>query len=257
MIHQSLAAWGPLLTAPPMVLVLCNVGWHLGYRTYMPQVQRALYGAPFFPIQIGLALVIGWVIGGTLPHRTMVWVWAVPLFALCLAFVGVAVFPTPSPPSILFPPVNDLTIAQAVALGLPSRLRHFVGFGVGLQPFNQLVATLPLYSAISYSLGAWLANNVVRAPVFFASMRRVRKARLLLFVVLPWFCLRAVVDWQQAVAQYPALRTWPVLREVLFGLAMASLSVGFIFALVVALVGRRFGLTRFFLAGTRAGASER
>jgi hypothetical protein len=203
---------------------------------------------PFFPTQVALALLAGWVLGGALPHRAMLWVWALPLVALCFALFGVPLLPAPSPASVLFPPINGLTITQTASLGFASRLSQFFGPGTGLQPYNQVVATLPLYSAVAYSLGAWLATNVLRAAAFFETMRSLRKGRVLLFVALPWFCLKLAMDWQQASAQYPALRTWPVLRPVLVGLAMATVFVASVFALAAGLAGRRFLLTRFFLS---------
>jgi hypothetical protein len=187
----------------------------------------------------------------------MLWVWLFPLAALCLAFVGVPLLPAPSPVSILFPPINDLTITQTVSLGFASRLSHFFGRGGGIQPYNQVVATLPLYSAMGYSLGAWLASDLLRTPVFFETMRHLRKIRLLLLVALPWFCVRLGVDWQQASAQYPVLRTWAVLRDALVMLAMASIFVAFVFALAVGVAGPRFSLTRFFLDAGQAGGGGR
>jgi len=256
LIHQSLAAWGPLFLAPAMVFLLCEQGWRFGIKTYIPQVQWALYGTRFFPTQIGLALLVGWILGGTLPHRAMLWVWALPLVALCFAFFSVPLLPAPSPASVLFPPINDLTITQTVTLGFAYRLSYFFGPAAGLQPYNQVVATLPLYSALAYSLGAWLATSVLRAPLFFQTMRDLRKSRLLLIVAVPWFCVKLALDWQQASAQYPTLRTWPVLRAALVGLTMCTVFLTSVFALVIGIVGRRFSLTRFFLRAG-AGASER
>ena len=148
-------------------------------------------------------------------------------------------------------------MTQAVGLPFSWRLLHFFGRGAGLQPYNQVVATLPLYSAVAYSLGAWLASNVLRAPALFQTIRHLRKRRLLLFVVLPWFCFKLALDWQQASGEYPVLRTWPVLRDVLAMLAVASVSVGFVFGLAVALAGRRFSLTRFFLFAAQPPGGHR
>jgi uncharacterized protein (DUF2062 family) len=238
-------------------MLLCDLGWHFGIKTYLPQVHWVLYGTPFFPTQIALALFVGWILGGSLPHRAMLWVWVLPLAALCLAFIGIPLLPAPSPLSILFPPINDLTITQTVSLGFASRLSHFFGRGGGIQPYDQVVATLPLYSAMGYSLGAWLATNALRTLAFFQTMRHLRKMRLLLFVALPWFSLDLALNWRQTSAQYPVLRTWSVLRPVLVGLAMASIFVAFVFALAVGVVGPRFCLTRFFLDAGQASGGGR
>jgi hypothetical protein len=245
--HQSVALWGPLFIAPAIVLLLCEQAWHIGINTSVAQGQDVLYGSPFFPTQIVVALFAGWVLGGTLPHRTMLWVWVLPSIALCLAFMGVPLLPAPPAAYILFPPIRDLTITQAASLGFASRLSHFFGRGAGLQPYIQVVATLPLYSAAVYSLGAWLSADLLRTPVFFETLRNLRKRRVILFVALPWFCLKLALNWQQASAQCPALGVWPVLRAVLVMLAMATVFVAFVFSIVVGVVGRRFFLSRFFL----------
>jgi hypothetical protein len=240
-----------------MLMVLCDLGWHFGVKSYLPQVQWLLYGMPVFPAQMALALSAGWILGGALPHRATLWVWVLPSVALCFALAGVALAPAPPPAYILFPPINELTITQAASLAFASRLSHFFGRGAGIQPYNQVVATVPLYCAVAYSVGAWLASNAIRTPGFFQTVRRLRKMRLLLLVALPWFCVRLAVDWRQASAQYPALRTWPVLRAALVGLAMASVFVAFVFALAVGVVGRRLSLTRFFLSAAQPEGEDR
>jgi len=248
LVHQSVALWGPTYLAPAMVILLSEVGWHFGIRTNLPQGQWILYGSPFFPAQVGLALLVGWIVGGTLPHRAMPWVWAIPLVALCLAFVGTQLLPAPSPTSVMFPPIEEVSITWVLQLPFASRLsRFFCRPGAGLEPYIQVIATLPVYSAAAYSLGAWLARNVVQVPAFFDAMRNLRMGRLLLFVALPWLCLKLALNWQWASAQYPVLGTWPVLRALLVMLTMGAVLVASVFALAVALVGRRFSLTRFFL----------
>jgi hypothetical protein len=240
-----------------MVTVLGEMGRHFGIRTYLPQAQWLLYGSPFFPTQIGLGLFAGWILGGGLPHRSTPWLWVLPFLALCFALAGIPLLPAPPPLYILFPPINELTITQAASLAFASRLWHFFGRGAGLQPYNQVVATLPLYSAMAYSLGAWLASNALRTPGFFQTMRHLRKLRLLLFVALPWFCLKLAVNWQRASAQYPVLRTWSVLPALFVMLAMGGVFVAFVFALAVAVVGRRFSMTRFFLSAAQPEGEDR
>lgn len=247
LIHQSLGAWGAVYAAPAAVVLLSELGSHVGINTTLSQGQWILYGTPFFLTQVALALFLGWTLSGTLRHRSMLWVWMLPLLALFLALFGVPLLPVPSSASILFPPMDHLTIAQTASLGFASRLSHFFGWGAGTRPFNQVAVTLPLYSAAAYSLGACLARNVLRTPVFFEMMRSLRKTRLLLFVALPWFCLKLTLNWQRGTARYPALRTWPVLHTYLQRLLMASILLTFVFAIAVSLVGRRFFLSRFFL----------
>jgi hypothetical protein len=41
-----------------------------------------LSGRPYFPIQIALAIFLGWIFGRHLWHKSMVWVWVMPLIAM-------------------------------------------------------------------------------------------------------------------------------------------------------------------------------
>src|SRR5437016_12160157 len=66
LIHQTLAAWGAIVAAPMVLVFFGEVAWHLGWKTYVSQAQELLYGTPYFPAQTSLALVVGWVLGGTL-----------------------------------------------------------------------------------------------------------------------------------------------------------------------------------------------
>jgi len=213
----------------------------------MSQARWELYGTPYFPAQVGLALSVGWILGGTLQHRSVVWVWIFPFLALFSAFFGFPLAEGPSSAFILYPQYDHLSIAQSASLDFSHRLGHFFGRGNGIQPFDQVIATLPFYSAAAYSMGGLLARSVVAMPKFFETMRHLRKKRLIFFVCIPWFCLKLISNWQQATSQNPVLRTWVGLRFYLQGLLIASVFVTFVLAIAVSLVGRRVFLTRFFL----------
>jgi len=215
LIHQASAIWGPLFVAPALVILVSEVVRQFGIRTSLPEGQLVLYGAPFFPVQVLLALFVGWLLGGTIPHRAMFWVWVLPLAALCLALVGMPPLPSPPPAYVLFPATNDSAVRVVGGSGIASRLSDLFGWGSGLRPYDQVNATLPLYSAAVYSLGAGLAKSALRARRFFESMRNLRVSRLVLLVALPWFCLKLAINWQQAIVQYPFLRTWPVVCVLL------------------------------------------
>jgi len=89
---------------------------------------------------------------------------------------------------------------------------------------------------------------MVRMPVFFETMRGLRKKRLILFVGAPWFSLKLALD----SAYYPVLRTWPVLRLYLQGLLVISIFLTFVLGIAVSLVGPQFSVTRFFLKPTES-----
>ena len=94
---------------------------------------------PYFPIQIALAFVMGFVLPRFLRHWLMKWIWVLPLLILCISFIL-----TPLP--------------------LVGRLERY--FGWGCRPevgcFVQLAVTLPFYTAASYSLAAFLRNTIER-----------------------------------------------------------------------------------------------
>lgn len=112
----------------------------LGRHYTMGYSHWILTGTPYFPVQIVLALFLGWLLSRRFHHRSMLWVWILPTGILCCAF---AVLPT----------VTSLT--------LQFRLSHF--FGWGCRPenrcFDQIGVTLPFYIAVAYSAGALLARR--------------------------------------------------------------------------------------------------
>lgn len=248
LIHQSLAAWGPILAAPWVLLFLSELAWHLGWKTYFSQGQWVLYGTPFYPAHICLALLVGWVLSGALRHRCMLWVWVLPFLALSSAILGFPPIMAPPMEWAVYPPVDRLTIAQCAQLDLTGRLTHLMGWGVGIQPFDQVAVTLPFYSASAYSLGALLARTVVPMLTFFESMRNLRIKRLILFVAVPWFCIKVALIWQPTAARYPSMRTWPGLLFILEPFLVISIFITLVFAVAVSLVGRRFSVARFFLS---------
>lgn len=247
LVHQALAPWGAILATPWVLALFSELAVHLGWKVYLSELHQVMYGTPYFPIQVGLSLFLGWVVGGTLRHRCIIWVWILPFVSLCFALVGVSLIPAPSFASLGYPLAGSLTIAQSTGLSLSSRLTHFFGWGYRIQPFNQVVATLPFYCAAVYSIGAVVASRLMRAPVFFETMRNLRKKRLIFLVAAPWLCLKLMLNWQQTMTQYPVLRTGGQLRVYLQGLVIASVFVALVFAIAVSTAGRRFAVTRFFL----------
>jgi hypothetical protein len=102
-------------------------------------------GLPYFPVQIVFALILGWLLGRALRHRSIMWVWVLPLVMLCYS---VATYRVLIPTSVL------ASIGQ-------SRFSHY--FGWRCRPENhcleQLLITMPFYSCLAYSLGAAFARK--------------------------------------------------------------------------------------------------
>jgi|SRR5581483_3458467 len=100
------------------------------------RARLILTETPYFPVQIGLAFVIGFALQRCLRHRIMRWVWVLPSLILLVSFV-------------------------LTPLSFVGRLQHY--FGRGCKPefrcFVQLSVTLPFYAAASYSLAAFLSSR--------------------------------------------------------------------------------------------------
>src|SRR5689334_15988071 len=96
--HQIFATWGVIFAAPWVLILLGEIGQHFGSGGPIPRMQWLLYGTPYFPAYILIAFVLGWLLSGWLQHRSMLWVWALPLVALC---VGVARYPQIPRPSYI------------------------------------------------------------------------------------------------------------------------------------------------------------
>ena len=99
---------------------------------------------PYFPIQILVGLLCGFLLGRRFKHRVMLWIWTVP--ALCIVVM------------ILFVPLRPV-IVSGVEL---TKTEHF--FGWGCLPrnhcFYQMPITLMLYAALAYSVGAFAARRL-------------------------------------------------------------------------------------------------
>jgi len=178
-LHQFLGVWGILFAAPSATLLFFVVLHLLGKEYPRPYFYWILSGRPYFPVQIGLAVFLGWVFSRHLWHRSMVWVWILPLVHLCYAFVAI---PTLTPN---LPPKFQAGIGE-------SRLSHYFGWGCG--PWNhcldQTAVTLPFYVAAAYSIGALLAH---KSPEGTSSIEKTEDAICFAFGV--WLFVAAVRDF--------------------------------------------------------------
>jgi hypothetical protein len=93
---------------------------------------------PYFPVQILIALITGFVVGKRSILAFARWMWVIPSLGLMGAFIFVP-----------------------IAAG-QSRIDHFFGWG-GLpqhRQYDELAVTLPFYVALAYSLAASLGTRL-------------------------------------------------------------------------------------------------
>lgn len=235
LIHQFVGTWGLFMTVPMALVFFLELGLHFGLKIYMTQIEWVLYGTPFFPLHVVIALIVGWVLGGTLRERSMLWVWVLPLVSLGTSHIG-------------FPLIGTGYSADYRFLAYSGDLEYSWG-RFGMHSLQQIVRIALLYIAAAYSVGGLLAFRADPMPSFFQRMRSLRKMRLMLLVALPWFCFRFLLSWQSVRAQYSFARTSAGFYYYLQGLSIMSVFVTFVFAVAVGLSGRRFAVTRFFLSG--------
>lgn len=108
---------------------------------------------PYFPVQIALALYFGWTLDRRFNGPRTVLVWVAPSALLLYA---VAALPTLTP--ALTPPTLWAGQSQ-------SAFTHY--FGWGCQPkdgcFDGRLLTMPVYTSVAYSVGAWFASLAPRS----------------------------------------------------------------------------------------------
>jgi hypothetical protein len=133
---------------PALVADLTFAGVFVLRSMHVPLSNKSatwiLTETPYFPFQIVGAWLFGFICGTYWKHRSMLWVWVLPAFALILA---------------------GLFASSLTRLGGPSsNPSHFANFfGWSCLPQNhclfQVAFTMPLYSAAAYSLGALLSRK--------------------------------------------------------------------------------------------------
>ena len=114
---------------------------------------KILTATPYFPVQTLVALLLGWAFYCVLEHRSMLWVWTIPVVLLCYLVITDFTFPVHGRG---FMPRSDQTVWTRY-------------FGSGCAPIGrceeQLAFTLYFYSAAFYSLGAFLARKTSKMVV--------------------------------------------------------------------------------------------
>jgi hypothetical protein len=149
-LHQFIGYFGIIILATYLTAYVFDVLHLIGKPLPSNTMYWILTGTPYYPVQIGLGLSLGWLIGRRVQHRAMLWVWVLPFAYLIYALVAI---PTLVP--------NWISPAYQAGIG-ESRFRHYFGWGCGgAHPcFDQAAFTLPFYGAAAYSIGALLARKV-------------------------------------------------------------------------------------------------
>lgn len=252
-VHQILASWGMIVAAPWTMVSIAVAGDFVGLHVHLPSMLWLLYGTPYFPAYVLLALGLGWLLSGWLPNPTMLWVWALPLFTLCIGVARYPHIPVPSHVTLIAVlgtyPWQRFVPAHPGGVGLAAALSHFFGWGRGLQPYDQVLVVVPFYTSAAYSLGALLARPATHTSPFFEGLRRVRVRRLALSVGFPWFLIEGIMLWEQGGSRMPFYRTAVGFEAFLGLLLIGGASMTLVFAVATSLMGPRFALTRFFISG--------
>lgn len=147
--HQFIGALGVVYLSNFMVIALggsltvLNGFFHTPYATQ--GLRWVLLETPFFPIQIAMGLSLGWTLYRRFQHRSMLWVWIIPLAILGYAVIAL---PTIAP---------DMTSV----FNQSSALSHYFGWGCSPKNgcYDQIIVTVPCYAAAAYSIGAALAKT--------------------------------------------------------------------------------------------------
>jgi hypothetical protein len=224
--HQLVATLGVLVVAPYVTNFFRDVLSAFGWVIQKNEVSWILTETPYFPMQLFLAFSLGWLLGRHFRHRSMLWVWILPLVILISVVVA-------------FPAIGQLALARYASLSSPSRLSHF--FGWGCQPKNrcldQVVITLPFYSAAAYSLGATVARKLGGPDYIKEFIERVNLKRTVVFVGVPYYCCELVSNFNY-VRGLAFSQTWVGL-SLYFGIALLeSAVVTFLFVALTGLVCR-------------------
>lgn len=143
--HQIVGAWGVAAFSAFGILEVFDLLDTLGWHSAMHYGHWVLTQNPYYPVQIGVGLYLGWLLGRRFQQRVMLWVWVIPLIILCYAVVSF----TPEWTSVLEAPAA-------------SRLSHYFGWQGSIRGhcrdvhcMDQLVLTMPFYAAVAYSIGGW------------------------------------------------------------------------------------------------------
>lgn len=149
-LHQFVGSLGIVIFAAYFTAYIFDVLQLIGKPFPSKSMYWILTGTPYYPVQFGLGLFLGWLISRRVHHRAMLWIWVLPFAYLTYALIAI---PTLVPQWI--PAEYQAGVGE-------SRFKHYFGWGCGtVHPcFDQAAITLPFYAAAAYSIGALLARKV-------------------------------------------------------------------------------------------------
>lgn len=195
LVHQFIGTIGVLILAGMLTNIVFEFPNPWGRTVTMHDVAGALTGMPYFPVQIVVALLLGWLVSDLFGHESMIWIWVLPYACL----------------------VYDFARLPAV-LGLTFQARFSYFFGWGCRPENHCIdqtgVTLPFYAAVAYSIGALLARKI---PMRDSAMRR--KISVLVFttgvLILADEAVRIVFHRNSLLARVPQGWGWILLPALI------------------------------------------
>jgi hypothetical protein len=150
-LHQAIGTLGVAIVAA--TLAFFSFGTLRPMNPHLFTARNAswlLTETPYYPLQILVGLWSGWLLSRRWPHRSMLWVWVLPLAFLCYTFVAI-------------PTLVPEAVAEAFQAGVgQSRISHYFGWGCSIRNrcVDQLVVTMPFYASVSYSIVALVARKM-------------------------------------------------------------------------------------------------
>jgi hypothetical protein len=178
-LHEFIAMCGIPFTAP----LVFSLGFKFLYLFGHTYSNRTFYSivseTPYFPVQIVFAAILGGLLGRSLSHKSILWVWVLPSAILGYAFLTGSIFDF------------EHTSVLAGRYSTQARLSHFFGWGCRPEArcLDQLLVTMPFYSSLVYSASAFVARKM--APPVPVSNRKLSAATMLAGLIV---ILAIVVD---------------------------------------------------------------
>jgi hypothetical protein len=207
-VHQVLATLGVVLWAGVLAASVLTVPQLWGQVFHTTDLRRVLLASPFYPFQIIVGLLWGWLVWRQFQHRAMLWVWVFPFITLTLGIL------------------DDLTRTSNLypgAIGLDFRITmmRFFGSACRLEDhcFSQIGMTLPFYSGLSYAAGAWLA---LRFPI-----RSRLSSRIVDMAVIALGIFILVDTLAGVIREFRLWHSWLVLLAGAFEAAMGACLIVF------------------------------
>jgi hypothetical protein len=143
--HQILAIFGVIVWAGMLTAIaIVDISKMRGRVAHLSDVHRALSAAPFFPIEVVVGLLLGWLVWKQFQDRVMFWVWVFPLVPLLMIMLEDSTHV-----STIYP--------GATVTNYKIMLSTYFGSGCHVDEgcFKQIEFTVPFYAAVSYAIGAW------------------------------------------------------------------------------------------------------